>query len=551
MTVRILVGDCREVMQTLEANSVDAIVTDPPYGLEFMGKEWDRLGATVEAVEPDSIAAFGGSSPFGGGGQSIRYGKSASSMQTWHQSWAVEALRVLKPGGHMVAFGGTRTHHRLMCAIEDAGFEIRDCLMWLYGSGFPKSLDVGKAMDRQRGDYDAKCRVALWLRPHVERIGFDVVSRAFGFADETMARARWTTTSQPAVPRWDQWTQLKELCGFGDEMDAEVWRMNGEKGKPGENWYKREVLGETKRGAQTESTGRYGAWGDGITPTAPATDLARQWDGWHTALKPSYEPIVLARKPLIGSVAANVTQYGTGGINVDGCRVEGLAGDGRWGKGVEDASHIAFYPGNDTSSAASPIRPNALGRWPANTILGCACDGETHEPSCSVAMLDAQSGERKSGGQGHNGPAQGKSYNGGFHNRVPGNIADTGGASRFFYTAKASRAERNKGLEGMPERITDDGRSVPIDNAYLRGETKRQNHHPTVKPLDLMQWLVRLITPPGGVVLDPFGGSGSTLVAADREGFNGIYIDMDEEYAAIARKRVYGDAPMFAEVETI
>jgi site-specific DNA-methyltransferase (adenine-specific) len=347
-------GDCREVMATLDAESVDAIVSDPPYGLSFMGKGWDH---------------------------------SVPSVEFWEA-----ALRVAKPGAHLLAFGGTRLFHRLAVAIEDAGWEIRDTLSWIYGSGFPKS-------------------------------------------------------------------------------------HNGD------------------------------------------------WGG--TALKPAWEPIIMARKPLIGTVAANFEKHGTGGLNIDGCRV-----------GTE--STITRRNGNSGSHGRYGVdnrvftRENPPGRWPANLI---------HDGSEEVVagFPETKSGKpcgMKTGGQGN---AFGK-----FAGGIPvTGIGDLGSAARFFYCAKASKADRDEGLEGFdlahPSQIT--GRKIGSAGAKAGGyagttETPKRNVHPTVKPTDLMAYLCRLVTPKGGIVLDPFCGSGSTGKAAVREGFNFIGIELDPEYANIARARI-------------
>jgi DNA modification methylase len=431
-------------MRAMDADSVDAVVTDPPYELAFMGKRWDAQGVAFQVA-------------------------------TWG-----EALRVLKPGGHLLAFGGTRTSHRMVCAIEDAGFEIRDSICWLYGSGFPKSLDVSKALDKAAG---------------AER---EVVGREV--SPFKVDKAEADRNAYGAYPG-----------GIGDDG----YRFND--------------------------------------VTAPATDLARQWDGWGTALKPAYEPIVMARKPLIGSVAANVARYGTGGINVDGCRVEitdAVSFDAKQRR--NNIGGGGYEPGVSGQTIETDIQTyKPEGRWPANVLLGCACEGDGHDPDCAAAMLDAQSGETKG--------CRGMTKHGSGTNSVYGKYArsdksfisdgmpDTGGASRFFYTAKASRAERNKGLDGMPEQECDDW-PQDLDPGASRRASPRANHHPTVKPLNLMQWLCRLVTPKGGTVLDPFCGSGSTLIAADREGFNGIGIEQDAEYAEIAKRRCIGDSPLFAQV---
>jgi hypothetical protein len=456
-------------MREMNADSVDAVVCDPPYGLEFMGKDWDRA---------DSPAAFA----------------------AWCEAWAREAYRVLKPGGHLLAFGGTRTFHRLTCGIEDAGFEVRDCLSWLYGSGFPKSLDVSKALDKRRDDRDDVLAVTAEIARLRDAAGMTNrdLDAYFGFAG--MA-GHWTSTkSQPAIPTVEQWAALREVLNPPAWVESEVWRLNGRKGEPGEAWNEREVTGQHEAGNPIGVYEEKVGAGSGRTAKErrdiPATDAAREWHGWGTALKPAWEPCVVFRKPLVGTVAANVQQHGTGALNIDGCRIG------------TDVITSSGNTGMDKRRFAHGTRPRAYdaaqGRWPANVTF----DEE------AAAMLDAQSGERKS-------PA---TYTRGVHaegewlhakpagSEQPG-YGDTGGASRFFYTAKASRADRNAG--GMAE-----------------------NTHPTVKPTDLMRWLVRLVTPPGGVVLDPFAGSGSTLVASRAEGVRAVGIEREDEYARIIADRL-------------
>lgn len=412
--VRLYLGDCIEVMAAMPAESVDAVVCDPPYGLAFMGKAWDRYA-------PSQFAA-------------------------WCETWAREALRVLKPGGHLLAFGGTRTFHRLTCGIEDAGLEVRDCLSWLYGSGFPKSLDVGKAIDKAAG---------------AER---EVVGTRRGFGETGC-----------------QYLNRGEPCrGHGDE---------------------RSLSGVTVH----------------ALATAPATDAAREWQGWGTALKPAWEPCVVARKPLAGTVAANVQAHGTGALNIDGCRIlhgGNIANANGGGRGAGYEAHSG-KPGRKYGDGLGGVvaEPHTGGRWPANVALDEA----------AAAMLDAQSGERPSGarcGGEYGGIGAGALYGDGGTATLSAIDANTGGASRFYYTAKASRADRN-----------------------TSGAT---NTHPTVKPTDLMRWLVRLVTPPGGVVLDPFAGSGSTLVAARAEGFRAIGIEREAEYAQIIADRL-SQLSLFAE----
>ncbi len=401
-SIVFLQGDCRKVLRKLEENSIDSVVTDPPYELGFMGKKWDATGIAFQS-------------------------------EMWQ-----EVSRVLKPGGHLIAMGGTRTHHRLWCAVEDAGFEIRDTLMWLYGQGFPKSLDVSKAIDKAAGAE----REVVGIKPGHEE-----------FAN------RGT----------DGDTKFKgALEGFD-----RPW-MHDEKAR--EKYHQQ---------------------------TAPATDAARQWEGWGTALKPAWEPILLARKPLIGTVAANVQAHGTGALNVDGCRI----GKGRGGTRDGEASAQRRYTEKGNTNFAAkpgPIGGNAAGRWPANLVL----DEET------AVLLDAQTGTLKSGTncirrkEGYWGAGDAKHGGLGKDGDEQTTYGDSGGASRFFYCAKASRKERGEG-----------------------------NNHPTVKPLALMRWLVRLITPPGGKVLDPFIGSGTTALAAKEEGFSCVGIDISDEYLEIARRR--------------
>lgn len=420
----LLVGDCVEQMKTLEANSVDAIVTDPPYGLEFMGKAWDGFGT-----------------PLG--------------FQTWSEQWAREAFRVLKPGGHLLAFGGTRMYHRLAAGIEDAGFEIRDTLMWLYGSGFPKSLDVSKAIDKAAG--------------------------------------------------------------------AE-----------------RELVGDSanNRNRDKHDYNSVGDFGSKASISAPSTEAAKKWQGWGTALKPAVEPIVLARKPLIGTVAENVLTHGTGALNIDASRI-GYTSDEDKGDPYRFKTAWSSQGSNDgwKSEAHKSYAPVPVGskggRWPANILLD----------EDAAALLDEQSGDSKSqtGGKSGTNPNP-MSWTEGNAERERGGHTDTGGASRFFYVAKASRAERNKGTWQLKKGNTDfggHGKPGRGFNEVTHGTAPKPaaNIHPTVKPVDLMRYLIRLVTPKGGTVLDPFMGSGTTAVAAIEEGVNWIGCEREPEYVAIIEAR--------------
>ncbi len=430
----VLRGDCVEVMKTLPADSIDAIVTDPPYGIDFMGKEWDGFGT-----------------PLG--------------FQTWTEQWAREAFRVLKPGGHLLAFGGTRMYHRLATGVEDAGFEVRDMLSWLYGSGFPKSLDVSKSMDKRRNDRAAIYAVTAFVRAARDaagKVNRDLAA-PFGFSS-AMANHWVTDKAQPSCPTWPQWLELKTLLSFGDEMDATVRELNGMAANADEAWAEREVMGQ-------RPTGDPVAWfseserGNGLVDiTAPATDDAKRWEGWGTALKPSQEPLVMARKPLIGTVAENVLAHGTGAINIDASRIAGPI-VGRSGT----KERTRGYVGIKGAEMVEANPPHDAGRWPANTLW----DEE------AAAVLDAST------------PAQ---------------------PSRFFYVAKPGKKERNAGGAA--------------------------NTHPTVKPIALMGYLIKMVTPPGGVVLDPFLGSGSTACAAVSTGFDYLGIEQRDEYADIAEARI-------------
>lgn len=409
---KVFHGSNLDVLPHLPNNSVDAIVTDPPYELGFMGKKWDNSGI-------------------------------AYSVELW-----TECLRVLKPGGHLLSFGGTRTWHRVAVAIEDAGFEVRDSIAWLYGSGFPKSMDVSKAIDKAAG---------------VER---EVVG-----------------------------TKIATPKGISS--------------------------------AETRSDIAAGAFGGKIKEidiTVPATAEAQQWHGWGTALKPAFEPVVVARKPLIGTVAANVLEYGTGALNIDGSRI-----------GTESVTINTFDNGAKPFGGAAGeayTGRESVGRWPANIIL------DEH----TAQLLDEQSGTSRDGvAVKHN-----SAGNNIFSNTLKPTASDhgyggTGGASRFFYVAKASKRDRNEGLNELePQRHSDrqltDG--VGGNNPRNRTNEAKQNFHPTVKPTTLMQYLITLVTPPGGTILDPFTGSGSTGKAAILSGFNFIGIELTDEYLPIIQGRL-------------
>ena len=405
-------GNNLHILPTLPDNSVHSIVTDPPYELGFMGKKWDSTGI-------------------------------AYSVDLWR-----ECLRVLKPGGHLCAFGGTRTYHRMAVAIEDAGFDIRDSLHWIYGSGFPKSLDVSKAIDKRGGNIAGfeQFRDAVKTAMKSNNISRSHLQDALG---NFMLSHYLTAGSQPAVPNWRDYQIIRDTVGLGDMFDH-LFAHEAERDVIGTS------RGVTRPGFAGETYGPDGGVPVNVNITAPATDAARQWDGWGTALKPAHEPIVLARKPFTGTVAQNVLQHGTGALNINECRVEG-------------------------------------NRWPANVIVDDTIDDDW---------------------------------------------------ARYFYCAKPSKQERNAGLDGLPDKTAgeatnrqegSDGLNSPRAGAGRTGGSK--NFHPTVKPLALMQWLIRLVTPPDGTVLDPFAGSGTTLAAATIEGFHSIGIELTDDYLPIITAR--------------
>ena len=444
-------GDAIAALDALGDNSIDAVVCDPPYGLTDPGSVGGFMGATWDARIPGP------------------------------EYWAA-ALRVCKPGGHLIAFGGTRTYHRLTVAIEDAGWQIRDCLMWLYGTGFPKSLDISKAIDRRGGANVAW--FGPFLRLERERRGITQRELAEHFRSRTGGLtgcvANWELGFNLPTPE-----QFNRLCAVLDLPFAEIAEAE------------RDVIarsvGTTLAVAPGEGRTRSGVV---LERTAPGSDAARAWSGWGTALKPAWEPIVLARKPPAGSVAANVLTFGTGAINVDACRIP-IEGDA---VPMGSGNGMGYHGG--ASGTGGNVTP-AAGRWPANVLLDEA----------AAAALDAEFGDRGGGyGIQGTGPTDGRtSYALGGNGEVVG-FGDSGGASRFFYTSKALGADRHEGA----------GRNI----------------HPTVKPTDLMRWLVRLVTPAGGVVLDPFMGSGSTGRAAVLEDCRFVGVEITAEYLPIAAARI-------------
>jgi site-specific DNA-methyltransferase (adenine-specific) len=414
MTWKIIHGNNLDVLLTLEDNSVDSIITDPPYELGFMGKKWDSSGI-------------------------------AYSVELWQQ-----CLRVLKPGGHLLAFSGSRTYHRMVVSIEDAGFEIRDMISWISNKTFPKSLNIGKAIDKAAG------------------------------------------------------VQLKIIGKL----------KNPAKNKVGGNSLNMSAKGMPQFALET----------------APATPEAQKWEGWGTALKPTVEPVVMARKPLEGTVAANVLKWGTGGLNIDGSRIGMTAEDEKKSfnnckpQGYEAKENIY-----DIGNKVIATEQNTQGRWPANVILD----------EYAAKIVDEQSGQLK-GGTWNNTAGARHFENQGKPTKYETKATDktAGGASRFFFVARASKKDKNEGLEDLQTKATNT-RAGDV-NAIMNpnGTLPRQNFHPTVKPTTLMEYLIKLVTPPGGTVLDPFAGSGSTGKAAILNGFDFIGIELTAEYLPIINGRL-------------
>ncbi|MHB8871700.1 MAG: DNA methyltransferase [Candidatus Doudnabacteria bacterium] len=511
MLNEIICGDNREVLKTFEDNSFDSIVTDPPYDLTTT-KRWsneDSYSKSQSDVGKRFSKGFMGMNWDGTG--------IAFDFEFWK-----ECLRVLKPGGHLLAFGGTRTYHRMVCAIEDAGFEIRDTIQWIYGSGFPKSLDISKAIDAKFG---AK----------------------------------------------------REVIGDKNLHVYKTTEMNNDYGNLRYDFEKTNQL------------------------TAPSSEEAKRYSGWGTNLKPANEPIVVARKPIEeNTIAENVLKFGTGGINIDGCRIGrnekdridyGINGD-------ENPPHVNCYAERERVE----YNPHSGGRFPANVIFECICSpsptpsqreggNKPYEykdkeyevegfiknikpnspsnyndknlrtvhtnPDCPCYILDQQSGVTKSSG-GSGEKSMGALGKNGKYGRYAldrladnaGGLGDIGGASRFFYVAKASRSEREYGLKEFEKKLF--GQSGGALTKLKNGETEYLqedhiglnkiksvgNNHPTVKPISLMKYLIRLVTPPNGKVLDPFAGSGTTGIAAKLEGFDFVGIEKEEDYCLIARARI-------------
>lgn len=453
-------------MRTMPDNSVDAIVTDPPYGLSFMGKEWDSFG--TDTRQPGDEHYWVPDNAYGR--SKVRYGwnqnksKLRDSMEKFQLAMTPifeEALRVAKPGAHLLCFGGTRTFHRMACAIEDAGWEIRDCIMWVYGSGFPKSMDVAKAIDKST-DY------------------------------------------------------VGEVIG---ERTVDVGMQGGH-------------MHAGRKQQQQQQQVR------------ALSDQAKEWDGWGTCLKPAWEPIIVARKPLDGTVAHNVLTWGVGALNIDACRVPIAQGDDVFAKNPHTRSKGKDSGIYGVYGAAESNWSGAKGRFPANLV---------HDGSQLVLDLFPDTGKSSGGGMHTKGTAGNSStnaygsYTGGVTTMSIG-MGDSGSAGRYFNTLRdgeesADRTYTDRGgtnfaaKPGMRREPTSTDRFFYCAKASKK-ERGEGNGHPTVKPIALMKWLVTLVTPEGGVVLDPFAGSGTTLVACKELGRGCIGIEREPEYVEIIKRRL-------------
>ncbi len=597
----VILADCLKAMADMEENSIDAVICDPPYALGFMGKAWDRFPTDKGPKKP--FANRSRESKLGG-----------SPFQEWCRVWATEALRVAKPGAYLMAFGGTRTFHRLAVAIEDAGWILKDTMMWVYGSGFPKSHDVSKALDRKAGaerevvgenpncrDSQADYHWAGGDTPTRQIISKDITAPATSEAKQwdgfgTALKPAWEPiilAQKPiegallseihAITGWRRWHTIDPKKAWtGKAEDEKSWKQSQcykRCKKYGLEWWEKEV-----------DEGKVERW---IFERCWLA-LEPKTQGRHVVIGKN-KRLVLGRTKykdrVIINTAANIIKWGCGALNIDACRI-GASG-GMKKENIKAGS--GGFQGKDFGCDGD-IVPTDKGRWPANVLLShtvfCARVGEKRVkaiacgspynwhgkkedkgkmhaygdpdgletvedwrcvPDCPVAILDGQSGESK----GAAGPKWQKRKRKGFMlsgsedniraANSPDQYGDQGGASRFFYCAKASRSERNAGLEeryglfekrqGFEEKIA--GGMQGRQNGSLKGSIVRaQNNHPTVKPIALLRYLCRLVTPPNGIILDPFAGSGSTGCAAVLEGLRIIGIEKEREYVEIARARI-------------
>ncbi len=560
---KIICGDCLEVMKDWPDNTFDGIVTDPPYGLGFMGKEWDTF---APGYRVDNWAGYNNQPKTTQCMHAGKYDFSRNAeFQQWFTVWATECLRIAKPGAIMLIFGGDRTHHRLMCAIEDAGWEIRTSIFWIFGSGFPKSYNISKKLTNllpanlrcscaehlthRNEDSQSGCRPVDDLCDGQPLLGQDNdqdVSPSQGDVHEHNRVGLDADDLDKALKHTLGHSQIDHLstedCAcLVEHLEADSQFLRNKLADillsklhvSSQVSHKKAFCNKDKSDSASDSVSSVPY---SCSPNNSITRIYQKCSacqgffckkGFGTALKPAVEIIAVAMKPIERNFAYNMLKWGVAGLNIDGGRIK-TEEKVSFGKTDQKAAGANCY-GKYNLRIGGEQHPQ--GRWPANVIL----DEE------AGAMLDEQVPETSKGyGVATKGKAQGKGSifkQGG----INPNRYDMGGlgASRFFYCAKASRAERNAGLDCDPQ-ITDDGRKKKIDNAYLRGKTLRQNNHPTVKPLKLMEYLCRLLKPPTEhpILLDPFTGSGTTLMAAVNTGWDYVGIEKEADYCPIAEKRI-------------
>jgi len=572
---QIICGDALEVLKTFPDNCIDTIITDPPYGLQFMGKEWDSFGTDLQ------------------------------KYQGWIKQWAKEALRIAKPGATLLCFGGTRTWHRLACAIEDAGWVIKDTLMWIYSQGFPKSLNIEKSLQKKNkcGNMEAyeetqsntstdekktsrtegkESNTKYYLRLvreadlqktiNSKEAKGEILQQ--GLSEQSISKQGKEASihfsdreGQSSVERrvdiqaTERELQRCKICALSQRIfinGEERWLCNGTPFGYGTTSWQSTPTNRSCPSYRPQSEQQQNRELDAISEQYDAQEI-RKWKGWGTALKPAWEPIIMAMKPLDGTFANNALKWGVAGLNIDEGRIEHSEPlkltnrnlDSIYTSFAKKVGGIAGYKKPTNIASASP-----QGRFPANVILECICDevieGKHTNPECPCYMLDKQSGISKSIRSRRG--VQCKRYSAGIEwerateetNTVRGHN-DLVGASRFFYVAKASRSERNMGCEDLPDKIGG-GMKGTEDQTLLTGSgnirnNQVKNNHPTVKPLKLMEYLCILTkTPTGGVVLDPFAGSGTTGMACKKTGRSYILIEKDPDYVEIAKRRI--DATM-------
>ena len=478
--IKLILGDCLLKLKELEDNSVDSVVTDPPYGISFMGNKWDY---------------------------------DVPSVDVWK-----ECYRVLKPGGHLLSFSSPRTYHRMAVNVEDAGFEIRDQIMWVYGSGFPKSLNVGKAIDKRGGNNLLSNEIGRKLKEARTSRKITLKRADEMFCDGTTnyswfeGRPKGIRIPEPEVflKIVEQWPEMKEYYDKTFPADREVI--------------------ETKIDAGNRTVAILGTEEKEYSITKASTELAKEWDGWGTALKPAHEPIVMARKPFKGDVCSNVLEHGTGALNIDACRI---------GDEEITVNKLEEWTGFGQLKNPDYTSEKHTGRWPANFIHDGSQEVIDNFPNTGSST---PSEKNKNGGE----FPEDNTIKLGLKEIRRTGFQDSGSAARYFYCAKANKQDRNEGCEELEDKqnVFNGKNQNDCPSSEIKGSVSNKfktqpktNHHPTVKPTELMRYLCRLVTPKNGIVLDPFMGSGSTGKAAISEGFNFIGIELCEEYFKIAEKR--------------